>query len=78
MAWAVSYRTSKAKVCLWVSSICWRSISPSVTSIQAVLVVKNPPAHAGDVRDTGSIPWAGRSPGEGNGSHFSILAGRII
>ena len=31
-------------------------------------VVKNPPAHAGDVRDAGSIPRSGRSPGEGNGS----------
>ena len=33
-----------------------------------VLVVKNPPANAGDVRDTGSIPDSGRSPGEGNGN----------
>ena len=30
------------------------------------LVVKNPPASAGDIRDVGSIPGAGRSPGEGN------------
>ena len=29
------------------------------------LVVKNPPANAGD---TGSIPGLGRSPGEGNGN----------
>ena len=33
-----------------------------------LLVVKNPPANAGDVRDTGSIPGSGRSPGEGNGN----------
>ena len=32
-----------------------------------VLVVKNLPANAGDVRDKGSIPGLGRSPGEGNG-----------
>ena len=33
---------------------------------QVVLVVKNPPAaSAGDVRDTGSIPGLGRSPGGG-------------
>ena len=32
------------------------------------LVVKNPPPNAGDVRDTGSIPRLGRSPGEGNGN----------
>ena len=31
------------------------------------LVVKNPPANAGDVRDAGSIPGLGRSPGEGHG-----------
>ena len=29
-------------------------------------VVKNPPANAGDARDTGSLPGLGRSPGEGN------------
>ena len=29
-------------------------------------VVKNPPANAGDSRDTGSIPGLGRSPGAGN------------
>ena len=32
------------------------------------LVVKNSPANAGDVRDTGSIPESGRSPGKGNGN----------
>ena len=32
------------------------------------LVVKNPPANAGDVRDTGLIPGWGRSPGEGYGN----------
>ena len=31
-----------------------------------VLVVKNLPANAGDIRDAGSIPGSGRSPGEGN------------
>ena len=31
------------------------------------LGVKNLPANAGDVRDTGSIPGLGTSPGEGNG-----------
>ena len=31
------------------------------------LMVKNPPANAGDLKDTGSIPESGRSPGEGNG-----------
>ena len=30
-------------------------------------VVKNPPAHAGDTGDAGSIPGSGSSPGIGNG-----------
>ena len=34
---------------------------------QVALVVKSPPASAGDVRDAGSIPGSGRSPGGGNG-----------
>ena len=33
-----------------------------------VSVVKNPPAKAGDIKDTGSIPGLGRCPGEGNGN----------
>ena len=35
---------------------------------QVALVVKNPPASAGDAKDVGSFPWWGRSPGGGNGS----------
>ena len=31
-------------------------------------VVKNPPANAGDIRDVGSIPGSGRSPGGGHGN----------
>ena len=33
-----------------------------------VLVVKNPPANAGDIRDAGSVPGSGRSPGGGHGN----------
>ena len=42
---------------------------------QAVLMVKNPPASAGDVRDVGLIPGSGRSPGGGHGHpfHYSCL-----
>ena len=35
---------------------------------QVVLVVKNLPANAEDVRDAGLIPRSGKSPGEGHGS----------
>ena len=31
-------------------------------------MVKNPPANAGDLRDEGSIPGSGRSPGGGLGN----------
>ena len=34
---------------------------------QVTLVVKSPPANAGDLRDTGSIPGSGRSPGGEHG-----------
>ena len=33
-----------------------------------VLVVSNPPANSGDLRDVCSIPGSGRSPGGGNGN----------
>ena len=42
------------KECVWAS--------------QVKLVVKNPPATVGDVRDAGSIPGSGRSLGGGYGN----------
>ena len=40
-----------------------------------VLLVKNPPANAGEVRDKGSIPGSGRFPGGrlGNPLQYSCL-----
>ena len=35
---------------------------------QVAQVVKNLPANAGDLRDVGSIPELGRSPGGGHGN----------
>ena len=40
------------------------------------LVVKNPPANAGDSKRCGFDPWLGRSPEEGMATHSSILAWR--
>ena len=37
---------------------------------QGALVVKNPPASAGDMRDGGSVPGSGRFPG---GGQYSCL-----
>ena len=44
------------------------------TCILIVLVlVKNPPANAGDIRDAGSVPGLGRSPGGGNGNQLQYF-----
>ena len=40
-------------------------------------MVKNPPAKAGDIRDEGSVPGWGRSPGGGHGNHSGISAWEI-
>ena len=42
--------------------------SPLKLEISKTLVVKNPPANAGDTKDLGSIPGSGRAPGVGSGS----------
>ena len=36
------------------------------------LAVKNLPANAGDIRDAGSIPGSGRSPGGGHGNPLLV------
>ena len=48
-----------------------------VQASQVVLVVKNLPANAGDVRDVGLIPGSGRSLGGGHGSLLQYFAWRI-
>ena len=53
---------------LWEGSVVWQA-SPVVA-----LGVKNPPANAGDIREVGSVPGLGRSPGEGQGTNPSVLA----
>ena len=52
------------KTLLWLWNILLRSRQAS----QVVLVVKNLPANAGDIRDEGSPPGLGRSPGRGHGN----------
>ena len=44
---------------------------------QVALVVKDPPANAGDIRDTGVLPGRGDPLEEGMATHSSILAWRI-
>ena len=59
----------EAKLSLFLASAVF-----SLGASQVALVVKNLPANAGDIRDVGSIPGLGRSPGGGNATHSCILA----
>ena len=71
------------------SRLCWEKCREEKVSQQPVYTkpmycsfcgkldgseVKNPPANEGDSR---SIPGSGRSPGEGNATHSSMLAWNI-
>ena len=51
----------------WDTELNWMVI---FWASQVMLVVKNPPANAGDARDVGSIPGSERSSGRGNGNPF--------
>ena len=42
------------------------------------LVVKNPRANTGDIRDVGSIPGSGRSPGGGHGNPLQYSCQKIL
>jgi len=43
---------------------------PETGASQVALVVKNPLANAGDIRDAGSIPGSERSPRGGHGNQL--------
>ena len=51
-------------VCVYIYTCMYTYLWAS----QVVLVVKNPPANAGDFRDAGLIPGWERSPGGGHGN----------
>ena len=63
-AWlAAVYGVAKSRTRLkWLSSSSRKQKGAS----QVALVVKNPPASAGDIKDTGSVPGLGRPPGGGD------------
>ena len=46
-----------------------------IRASKVALVIKNPPANAGGIRDVGSTPGWGRSPGA---THSSIQAWKIL
>ena len=48
-----------------------------LSASQVALVVKNPPADVGDMKDRSLTPGLGRSPGGGHATHSRILAWRI-
>ena len=55
-----------------VLNVC-PSDTPCILALGAsevVLVIKNMPASSGDIRDAGSVPGLGRSPGGGNGNQL--------
>ena len=54
----------------WATELNWCTMA-----CQVVLVIKNPPANAGDVKDTGLMPGSERSPrgGHGNPLQYSCL-----
>ena len=58
--------------CREVNWIAWDYRARS----RVMLMVKNLPASAGDIRDTDLIPGLGRSPEEKMATHSSILAGK--
>ena len=60
--------SSSQSLLLQLSLLCPVSILPSLRIMPIRLVVKNPPATAGDERHVGSIPGSGRSLGGGNGN----------
>ena len=45
----------------------------TVRASQVMLVVKTPPPNAEYIRDVGSIPVLGRSPGGGHGNTLQLL-----
>ena len=73
-------RSERGKFLTWLhsvpglldtASLLWWSFSASLginRASQVALVVKNPLANTGDIRDMGSVPGLGRSSGGGHGN----------
>ena len=63
----------------WATRMLGIWFQPGIPSgpSQMALVVKNPPANAGDIEDVSSIPGLGRSPGGGLGSSLQYSCWRI-
>ena len=66
--WFLLYNKNLSGLCPWVLE---------VRGFPGGSVVKNPPTNERDSGDMGSVPGLGRYPGEGNGTHFNVLAWEI-
>ena len=69
-----NWATTEALLHVWHTSV----LVPFILIVEYIVGFPsgaNQLANAGDVRDAGSIPWWGRSPGEGNGNplHYSFF-----
>jgi len=67
-------------LCTWNSQVSFSSMILKARlrvwrASQVTLMVKNPPANAGDIRDSGLIPGSGRSPGGGPGNPLFLPEG---
>ena len=63
-------------MCLWcIYGMLWETLPYPMGASQVAIVVRNPPANAGDAGDSGSIPGLVRSPGgeHGNPLQYSCL-----
>ena len=54
-----------SSLCVYIKFTC---IYKHTRASQVAVLVKNPPARAGDMRDLGLIPGSGTSPGRENGT----------
>ena len=63
----VSPNSKRIQMCTGGLS-CSYPPSPATLLSKVALVVKNLPANSRDIRDVGSIPGSGRSPGGGHGN----------
>ena len=61
--------------CAWENHLPFLEtlLGGTVRASQVVLVIKNPPADAGDEKDASSIPESGRSPRGGHGYPFQYF-----
>ena len=66
--WATVHRVTKSQTRLKQLSTHSHIHGYTTRASQVVLVIKNLPTNAGDIRDASSIPGSGRSPGGGHGN----------